>query len=110
MSKLTDAGYELDDGGVIEWPDVDSGVIRRRDVHGNCEEIREPSELICDQAAYVEWLDLFPVQTVWVIVQVKIHAKDTQQACEIVNECNYEFDHPLIKDTEVQGTDDSCPA
>jgi hypothetical protein len=120
MSKLTDAGYELDDGGVIEWPDED-GKIRRRDIHGNCEEVREPtgwcfasrgggsSELICDHAAYVEWLDLFPTKTVWVLVKLKIHARSYDQAHSVVSDCDYSFNHPLIADTEITGSDEVCP-
>ncbi len=52
-TTIMQSDHELSDGGVIEVPDND-GTIRRRDVHGNCEEVRT-----IDDDDWSEWAQLF---------------------------------------------------
>jgi len=62
---------ELNDGGIIEAPDEEF-TIRRRDVNGNLEEIRE-----IGNTNHNEWLILFPEAV------IKLHLK---QASDILEE------------------------
>jgi hypothetical protein len=52
LDGLSERGVELG-CGVLEYPDTD-GTIWRRDIHGNLEEVREPSN-----DNYREWKQLF---------------------------------------------------
>jgi hypothetical protein len=54
FSPFGDTGYELEDGGVIEFPDPNGGEIVRRDQYGNMEEVRQYGDL-----DWPEWYDLF---------------------------------------------------
>jgi hypothetical protein len=53
MDEIKD--IELSDGGCIEYPDP-SGNMRRRDIHGNLEEVRG-----IDDEGWAEWARLFDV-------------------------------------------------
>ncbi len=53
MTQFSDAGIERSDGSVIGYAN-DAGTIRRRDIHRNLEELRQPGddiEPICERGA-----------------------------------------------------------
>ena len=58
FSPYSDRGFELDDGGVIEFPDPYSGDIRHQDANGSTVDIRHYGDA---NARYVwgEWYSLF---------------------------------------------------
>lgn len=52
--NYTDEGILLDDGSILEWPDLYDGTISRTDKNGFVEEVRGPGD-----EGYREWYDLF---------------------------------------------------
>lgn len=69
--NLGETGFELNDGGVIQYPDSE-GTIRRLDQFGNCEEVREPTD-----ANYGEWKQLFEYR--WTVKTLRRAIRDNQR-------------------------------
>ena len=58
---LSEFGFELSDGGYLSYPEVDlAGTIRRRDAHGNLEELRS-----VDDPGWQEWRNVFPLKQLY---------------------------------------------
>ena len=59
LSPFSDTGLELDDGGVIDYPDTYGGDIRCLDQFGNTRETRHYPGLGADDDQWWDWYDLF---------------------------------------------------
>lgn len=91
-------GYQLSDGGVIEWPD-DDGTLRRRDQFGNLEEVRTP-----DDANHGEWLRLFRGRKIFYLGQ-KVHVDGEPTDSE---DSNAGWNERIASDGVVEEIDDEA--